>query len=130
MESSTSNMITAVIAVCAIASPILTALINNHHARRMKKLEMRLERDKEALFYKRSIYEDYLRNTANYIACRTEKNANLYSSSYALALVYFPEELQSEIININTHIFGLLMDRARCELDTLAPKIRAILQQL
>ena len=56
--------ITAIIALCSTISPILTAIINNRYLRKMKELELKHEAYKEALFYKREIYEEYLAKPA------------------------------------------------------------------
>ena len=53
--------ITAILGIAAIISPIATALINNHHQLKLKKLEYQHQEKESTFFYKRGIYEDYLK---------------------------------------------------------------------
>ena len=53
--------ISVIIALCAILSPILTAIINNCHDTKLKKLEYEhLEREEERK-HERELYEGYIR---------------------------------------------------------------------
>lgn len=49
---------------------------------------------------------------------------------YSLALIYFPDSLQEELITINSSIRAMKWDIANSQLNALAPKIRAILQNM
>ena len=122
--------VTVVIAICAIISPILTTLLNNRHIYKMKKLEMKLDSEKASLFYKRGIYEQYLKAAGTCVSYANQQLINEYGEIYLLALIYFPEELQTELININDHIVNLSWDKARKSLNQFAPKIRTILKNM
>lgn len=74
--------ISVVIAICAIISPIITTLLNNHHLYKMKKLEVKIEAEKSAYFYKRGVYEDYLKHTEQYIIVRDKDTSLKYGSIY------------------------------------------------
>lgn len=131
MKVDLSITISVILATCAIVVPLLTTILNNRHIRKMRKLELELEAKKQAYFYRRGIYEDYLKNTSRCISCGNAETYGNYGESYSLALLYFPKELIPELQSINLHIreaqyFSLV----RNEFDNLAPKIRAILQKL
>lgn len=122
--------ISVVIAVCAIISPIITTLLNNRHLYKMKKLDMKLEAEKSSHFYKRGIYEEYLKLAGKCVANANDDSMQEYGEIYLLALVYFPEELRPELTRINTLICSYSWKAARPALDELAPKICTILQTL
>ncbi len=122
--------VTVVIAVCAIISPVITTLLNNHHLYKMKKLDMKLESQKNSYFYKRGIYEEYLKSASKSITLTSNENMSDYGEAYMLALVYFPEDLQKDLISINDFICRYERDEARALLNKLAPKIRTILKTM
>lgn len=122
--------ISVVIAICAIISPIITTLLNNHHLYKMKKLEVKLEAEKSAYFYKRGVYEDYLKYTEQYIIVRDKDTSLKYGSTYSLALIYFPTNLVDEILILNDEINSYDWENAIKHLNTIAPVIREILQSM
>lgn len=122
--------ISVVIAVCAIISPIITTLLNNHHVYKMKKLDLKRETEKSSYFYKRGVYEEYLRSAGKCVANADKESLQEYGKIYLLALVYFPEELRDELITINDYISKFSWKEARPALDELAPKICTILQNM
>lgn len=97
--------ITGVIALCAIISPSITALINNRYQLKLREMELAAEENKELHFYHRSIYKNYIQNTLRYIHSKDQKSMRAYSKSYSLALIYFPNELTESIVQINNDIF-------------------------
>lgn len=122
--------ISVVIAVCAIISPIITTLLNNHHLYRMKKLDLKQESEKSSYFYKRGIYEEYLKLAGRCAANADNKALQEYGEIYLLALIYFPEDLRPELIRINGLLCKYSFSEARTALDALAPKICTILQNM
>lgn len=122
--------ISVVIAVCAIISPVITTLLNNHHVYKMKKLDLKRETEKSSYFYKRGVYEDYLRCAGRCVSNADNKTMQEYGEIYLLALVYFPEDLRSELIHINDLICKFSFKEARPALDNLASKICTILQNM
>lgn len=120
--------ISAILGLAAIISPIATSIINNIYQLNLKKLEYE-QQDKEAsVFYKRGIYEDYLRCTGTCIAFATKENLQEYGKMYALALIYFPPDLIEDLKALNTAIHGSHWDNARSLFNEFAPKIRDISQ--
>lgn len=122
--------ISVVIAVCAIISPVITTLLNNHHLYRMKKLDLKQEAEKSSYFYKRGIYEEYLKCAGRCVANANSEAMQEYGKTYPLAIIYFPEDLRPELMRINNLICSYSMQEARAALDELAPKICTILQNM
>ena len=60
--------ISVILAVCAIISPIATTLINNRYQLKLKDLEYQQKEKESSFFYRRGVYEDYLRCTGKCIA--------------------------------------------------------------
>lgn len=122
--------ISVVIAFCAIISPIITTILNNRHLYKMKKLDIKLETEKASYFYKRGIYEEYLKLAGKCATNADENNLREYGEIYLLALVYFPDDLHSELMNIHTLLCQFNWREARIALDILAPKICTILKSM
>lgn len=125
--------ITAIIALCSTISPILTAIINNRYLRKMKELELKHEAYKEALFYKREIYEEYLRQASSMIATHEETVMLAYSKVYPLVLAYSPEGMHNDLINLNNylmHINNSSRDEAMALLNNITPKIKKIIESM
>ena len=125
--------ITAIIALCSTISPILTAIINNRYLRKMKELELKHEAYKEALFYKREIYEEYLRQASSMIATHEETVMLAYSKVYPLVLAYSTEEMHNDLINLNNflmHINNSSRDEAMALLNNITPKIKKIIEAM
>lgn len=122
--------ISVIIAICAIISPIITTILNNHHFYKIRKLDEAAQLRKETYFYKRGIYEDYLRYTGQCVTHCTAEALDNYGATYALALIYFPEDLQSKIIDLNNEIYNRSSDNALKKFNKLAPLVRMQLQNL
>lgn len=53
-----------------------------------------------------------------------------YGKTYALALIYFPDELQEQLISINNAINNHMWDNALSNLNEIAPIIRKQIQTM
>lgn len=122
--------VSAILGISAVISPIATAVINNRYLLKLKKLEYEHQDKKESFFYKRGVYEDYLRYTGKCIAFVTKENLQEYGKIYSLALIYFPEELVDDLKALNDAIHNNQWDVSRSRLNELAPKIRNKLQSM
>ncbi len=122
--------ITAILGIAAIISPIATALINNRHQLKLKKLEYQQQEKESSFFYKRGIYEDYLKYTSECITHASQDSLQKYGEIYGLALIYFPEDLIEDMEKLNRVIRSTYPDEKRSLFNELAPKIRAILQNM
>lgn len=122
--------VSVILAVCAIVSPVLTTLINNRYQLKLKRIDMKLEQEKASYFYKRGIYEDYLKITGKCVTYASQEALQEYGQTYSLALIYFPDDLIPEIVHINNCISVKDWSQARTCLTKLAPKIRTMLEKL
>ena len=122
--------ISVIIAICAIISPIITTHLNNHHLYKMRKLDDATQLRKDSYFYKRGVYEDYLRYTSQCLTNPSASTLNEYGKTYALALIYFPDELQEQLIAINEAISNHMWANALSNLNGIAPVIRKQIQKM
>ena len=122
--------ITAILGIAAIISPIATALINNRHQLKLKKLEYQQKEKESSFFYKRGIYEDYLKYAGKCIALPDHNSLQEYGKIYGLALIYFPKELIPDLEELDLAIHDSRLGGSTSLFNELAPKIRAILQNM
>ena len=108
--------ITAILGIAAIISPIATALINNRHQLKLKKLEYQ--------------QKDYLKYTSECITYSTQDALQKYGEIYGLALIYFPEDLIEDMEELNRIMRNSSPEERMSLFNKLAPKIRAILQNM
>lgn len=130
MKFDSTITITVVIAISAIISPIITTLLNNHHLYKMRKLDDETELRKTSYFYKREIFEDYMRYAGQCVTHATSDALENYGATYALALIYFPDELLDKIIDINASLNRHQWADALVKLNELSPELRKQLQKL
>lgn len=130
MNLDLSWVITTVIAVCALISPVITTLISNHHQKAMKELEYKeLEKEKR-IERKRDIFENYLRSAGAFIQCDSGSNSSEFGMYSARVLCYAPEELQDDIKKLEFLALAHNTNEARVLLDKIAIRLRPLLQEL
>lgn len=93
--------ISVILGCAAVISPILVAIINNHHQYRLKKLEYRQKEREKSIKYKRRIYEDFLCSFNRVCQIPTKENLSDYSKSYPLAYIYLPDYIQKDLNSFN-----------------------------
>lgn len=82
--------ITAIIAVCALISPIFTALINNNHLYKMKVLDIQENEMKELIDHKRSLLENFMRSAGNTLGVNSFENQKQLAHDFYIILPYLP----------------------------------------
>ena len=122
--------ITSILALVAIVSPIITTLLNNKHQEKMKNREYDNENKKASFFYRRGVYEEYLRCVGQYVSFGDTDVLKDYGKIYPLALIYFPDNLFDELIAIDADIQSQCIEGVSSKLNALAPKIRTILRNM
>lgn len=98
--------LTIVIAVCAILSPVLTAIINNHHQKAMKQLEYKHLEHEEQIRHEREIFEKFVSAAGACIHDPMRKNINTYGEDLGLILYCVPEEIRKEILEFETKVIA------------------------
>ena len=84
--------VSVIIAICSIVSPILTAIINNCHDTKPKKLEYKhLEREEQRQ-HERDIFETYVRAAGACINLPSERNFQEFGAQSAAAMYAVPDD--------------------------------------
>ncbi|MQW23726.1 MULTISPECIES: hypothetical protein [unclassified Lactococcus] len=94
--------VTVVIALSALFSPILTAIINNQHLRKMKKLDMQENNQNSYYLHKRELLETFLVCISNSTFDSDIDSTAKLNASYYKIIPYIPnEEIEkfNQIIN-------------------------------
>lgn len=120
--------ISVIIALCAIISPIFTAIINNRHQIKMKKLELKQKEYEDTVMYERNLYENYLKYAGRCIYYADSEALKDYGEYYFSALMYAPPGLQHEMIEANKLMLKDDWDNAAVLIETLTSKIHDSLQ--
>lgn len=69
-----SGLVAMVVSICALISPILTAICNNWHQRKMKQMEYDHQEREDRLKREREIYEGYIRAAGAAVQSETLDN--------------------------------------------------------
>lgn len=129
MSNLDSSKVTAVIAVAAIFSPIITAAINNIFQLFMKLMDNKEKNRERTTDYKRKIIESYLRSIGQYINSCSMAKANDYKETYLLALMYVPKTIREKMIHID-NLLNTDEDEAQKMVEQLIPEIEQLLGKL
>ena len=136
-----ANTVTVLIALSAIISPILVALINNRHQAKMKKLELehlseikRIEakeaKEQSTNKYLHSLFDNYLQSTGRCIANPTHENIKLYGENYSISFAYFPAECHDQLKAINDSIRKRNWDTANMQLEGLSIQLSPLMKDM
>ena len=124
--------LTILIAIIAIASPILTALINNWYQIKLKKLEIEKQRQISEVQHKIGILENYLKfagRATNPLNNQYEHFTD-YGETYLLALLYVPESIQTYMTNADAFIKEKNFQDAKEQLVLAIPLIKAVIKEI
>ncbi len=124
-----STQITAVIAIAAIISPILTAIINNAFHLIEKSMDNKEKKRERTTDYKRKIIENYLSCLGRQLAGPSYESTEHYKEVYTLVLLYVPSDIRNIIIKIDNCIFDH-RDHAKKLAEDLIPILKQYLTEL
>lgn len=122
--------ISVILGMAAIVSPILVAIINNHHQQKMKKLEYKQKDHEENVLYKRTIFVNFLRSLNKVCQLPNQENLTSYSESYSLAYIYLPDHVRKDMGVLNLLINQHKWDEALKYVDAISMDIYKELQKL
>lgn len=125
-----SFTITAIIAVCALVSPIVTTVINNHHQKAMKRLEYEEQEKQRRIERQREIYEGYFQAAGACIQYENPDSLLEFGRHSAQLLYYAPDDLIDEIQQIESLILSHKRHLAQDQLNHVIAKSRSILREL
>ena len=117
MNIDLSITISVILALSAILSPIIVAIINNRHQRKMKQLEMANEHKIRAI-------EEYMSKLVEYITRPSSHVRKEYGYSFGQALLYVSSSNRKLMIEID----NLVKDY--CKMENIADKIETLAQKL
>lgn len=120
--------ISAIVAIAAIISPIFTALINNWHATKIKRLELKQKQYENTVMYERHLFENYLKYAGRCILFSDVAASKDYGEYYFSALMCAPENIRNKMITVNKFMQKHDFDKATTELEELTTMIHAMLQ--
>lgn len=115
--------ISAIVALCAIISPIITSFINNHYQYKIKQLELEHSNKLRSEDYRKKLCEKYFINVSKHIACHNEKTLQEYSESYLIAFLYFRPTNWTFLRQINKAINDKNWENATNLLEDLIRKL-------
>lgn len=105
----TPAVITAVVAVAAVISPMFTTFINNYFQLKLRKLDFEEERLNNTVYHKREIFEKYLFYSGRLLCTGFADDYPPYYSYYHQALLYVDDQLASKMEQ--AHLLFVQMDR-------------------
>lgn len=122
--------ITAVLALVAIISPVLTAIIDNIFRLILKHSENKQKRYEQNTLHKREIFENFL--SAFNEVCHLKDNDTIsrYASSYSLVYVYLPANVQHDLATVNLLIEKRDWNEAIKYVDLISTDIYKEMQKL
>lgn len=124
------SLATAIIAVISsVLSPVLTALINNHHQQKLKRMELEYQRDLQLYNDKRATFESFLNAACGYIGYRSTNERQKFNQARYTIGMYVSLELFAEINSFAEMISkdGILTDDAYRSLYPISEKLSSTL---
>ena len=109
--------IPTILAISAIISPILVAIINNHYNLKLKKIEM-------ANTYKIKTFEEYVAKLQQFIGHRSTSTKVEYGNAYGSALLYASPSTRNIMISINRDIENSNFEEANGKLNNLCIRLQ------
>ncbi|EGO7729119.1 hypothetical protein FNP24_002561 [Enterococcus faecalis] len=88
-----SFTITAIIALCALITPLLTTHLNNSHQRKMKELEYHQQDQTKEFLYVREKMDNYLKAVGQFIGSDTAINQAAFEEAHFSLLPILPFEM-------------------------------------
>ncbi len=112
--------VSVIIALCAIISPILTAIINNCHHTKIKKLEIVQAREYETAKHLAELREQTLMHLGECLMNPTHELLSGYSKYCALAFQVFPRSAHKHLLKLNAAVSEYRWEDALSEYEDLA----------
>lgn len=106
IEIDTSLTLTGVVALSAIISPVVVTLINNRHALKMKKIEIKSEKQAQAV-------KRYLTATGKILELQASSNSHDYQLGKGFLYLYAPKSAWIKIDKLDEQIKAKKYDDAR-----------------
>lgn len=122
--------ISVIVTLCAIISPIATAIINNHYQLRLKKMDLEQKNIENTVLYKRAVFENYLKYASRCISYSDDLALKEYGEYYLLAMLYSPYEFHSDMIQIHKNMHEYKWNDAAHLFERLVPRLQDLIKKL
>ena len=99
-----SFTITAIIAICALVSPILTAIINNIFQLLLRRQEFKHEEKLADEEHEREVFEGYVRAAGACIQVQNTEALHEFGRHSSQAMYYVPEDIREEMLKLEKSI--------------------------
>lgn len=124
------DMLTAILGIIVLSSPLITIWLNNRHAVRMKELEHHQDLYKTKYLHEREMIENYLSAVASRVAHPSQVSNEEYSRAYLSVLFLLPDDLRGSLVLINNELEQKETDEAKAQLVITAGQLRDYLNAL
>ena len=124
------NLLTVILGVIVVISPLITIWLNNRHAVRMKELEHHQDLYKTKYLHEREMIETYLSAVAYRIAHPSQVSNEEYNRAYLSVLFLLPDDLRGSLVTINKELEQKETDEVKAQLVATAGQLRAYLNAL
>lgn len=122
--------ITTILALVAIISPVLTAIIDNVFRLILKHLENKQKRYEQNTLHKRELFENFLSAFNEVCHLRSDDAVRRYASSYSLIYIYLPLNVCDDLGKVNLLISEKCWDDAIKHVDPISLSIYKEMQKL
>lgn len=124
------DLLTAILGVIVLSSPLITIWLNNRHAVRMKELAHHQDLYKTKYLHEREMIESYLNAVASRVAHPSQVSNEEYNRAYLSILFLLPDDLRGSLVLINNELEQKETDEAKAQLVITAGQLRDHLNAL
>lgn len=124
------NLLTVILGIIVVTSPLITIWLNNRHAVKMKELEHHQDLYKTKYLHEREMIENYLSAVASRVAHPSQVSNEEYNRAYLSVLFLLPDDLRGALVTINKELERKETDEAKTQLVTTAGQLRTYLNGL
>ena len=124
------NLLTVILGIIVVISPLITIWLNNRHAVKMKELEHHQDLYKTKYLHEREMIENYLSAVASRVAHPSQVSNEEYNRAYLSILFLLPDDLRGSLVAINKELEQKETDEAKTQLVATAGQLRSYLNAL
>lgn len=121
-------IVSTVTLLCALASPTITAIVNNKYQLKLRQLELTHSDKISTEQHQHDVVEKYLMAAGAVAYDYAPKSAAEYGKFYALAFAYLPEECHEQMKKLNSVIWYDNLKEARQEYEKLALIVKSCIR--
>lgn len=122
-------IVSTVTLLCALASPTITAIVNNRYQLKLRQLELTHSDKTSAEQHQHDIVEKYLMSAGAAAYVFDSKTASEYGKYYALAFAYLPNECHEQMKKFNSVLRFDNLRESRQEYEKLAIIVKSYIRQ-